>query len=370
MLLVYLAGSSASVLENTLVEKEQIASAVYYSVEVRPKLVIQFTLSSVATERLAEVEGRFFEVLNETVEKELDMSYLKDCISRERRQIMSSVETSTTPFVDPIIYDFLFAKRDGSMLKADLSTLDEYDELHLWPEARWRDLIKHWMSDAPHVTILGKPSAKLSKKLKSEEKARIAAQKKRLGPTGLKELEKKLLDAKAENDKDIPKEILQQFKVPSTRSIKFINTTTARSGAARKLGRLDNNIQALIDADTDLPLFIHFEHVQSNFAQLHLIISTQSVPISLRPLLLVYLENMFASPIERNGQRIEFDRVIIELEKDTVDYGIGLGNSVGNQETLIMRIQVEIEKYATAVQWLREIIFKGIFDVEVRFCSL
>lgn len=333
ILLVYLAGSSASVLENTLVEREQVASAVYYTVEIRPKILIQFALSSVATERLEEVEKRFFEVLKETASNPLDMMYLKDCIARERRMVKNSVETSTTPFSDPIIYDFLFADRDGSMLKADLSSLKAFDELTSWPEERWQYCIKDWMSDAHHVTILGKPSMKLSKKLKSEEKARVEKQKERLGPEGLEALEKKLAEAKAENDREIPKELLEQFPVPSTKSIHFIETTTARSGAARKLGPLDNRIQRTVDSDnTELPLFIHFEHVQSNFAHVSLIISTDSVPIPLRPLLTVYVDNMFTSPIARNGQRIEFEQVIKELERDTVDYAFGIGSGIGNPE--------------------------------------
>ncbi|KAL9007095.1 MAG: hypothetical protein Q9188_000130 [Gyalolechia gomerana] len=365
ILLVYLAGSSASVLENTLVEREQVASAVYYSVEIRPKILIQFALSSVATERLEDVEKRFFEVLKETADKPLDMTYLKDCIARERRMVKNSVETSTTPFSDPIIYDFLFAERDGSMLKTDLSSLKEFDELTSWPEERWQHWIKSWMSDAHHVTILGKPSMKLSKKLKSEEKSRVEAQKKRLGPEGLEALEKKLAEARAENDRDIPRELLEQFPVPSTKSIHFIETITARSGAAKKLGRLDNEIQRVVDSDdAQLPLFIHFEHVQSNFAHLNLIISTESVPVPLRPLLTIYLENMFTSPIARNGQRIEFEQVIKELEKDTVDYGIGIGSAISNPEVLVMRISVEVEKYASAIQWLKELIWNGIFDLE------
>lgn len=366
ILLVYLAGSSASVLENTLVEKEQVASGVYYSIEIRPKILIQFYLSSVATDRLEEVEQRFFEVLRETASQPLDMTYLKDCITRERRMIKNSVESSATPFSDPIIYDFLFADRDGSMLKADLSSLKEFDELATWPEEKWQGLIKGWMSDAHHVTILGKPSAMLSKKLKSEEKTRVEEQKKRFGPEGLKALEKKLADAKAENDREIPKGVLEQFPVPSTTSIHFIGTTTARSGAAKKLGRLENKMQQLIDKDDSrLPLFIHFEHVQSNFAHVSLIISTESVPIPLRPLLSIYLENMFTSPIERNGQKIEFEQVIKELEKDTVDYSIGPGNGIGNPELLVMRISVEVEKYDSAIQWLKELIWNGIFDLEV-----
>ncbi|KAL8731351.1 MAG: hypothetical protein Q9166_003443 [cf. Caloplaca sp. 2 TL-2023] len=365
ILLVYLAGSSASVLENTLVEKEQVASAVYYSVEIRPKIVIQFALSSVATERLQEVEERFFEVLRETAANKLDMTYLGDCITRERRLIKDSAEASSTPFSEPIIYDFLFANRDGSMLKEDLANLNEFDELASWPEEQWRQLIKSWLSDAHHVTILGKPSATLSKKLKSEEKDRIIGQKEKLGPEGLKALEKKLTEAKAENDKDIPKELLVQFPVPSTKSIRFIKTTTARSGPAKKLGRLDNEVQKLVDSDdTESLLFIHFENVQSNFAHVNLIISTEHVAVALRPLLTVYLENMFASPIERNGKRIEFEQVIMELEKDTVGYGIGLGSALGNPEVLNMRISVEVEKYACAIRWLKEIIWSGIFDVE------
>ncbi|KAL8706462.1 MAG: hypothetical protein Q9201_000517 [Fulgogasparrea decipioides] len=365
VLLVYLAGSSASVMENTLVEKEQVASAVYYSVEVRPDILIQFALSSVATERLQEVEKRFFEVLKETAANPLDMSYLKDCIVRDRRLIKNSAETSSTPFSEPIIYDFLFAERDGSMLKADLSSLGEFDELLSWPEDKWRSLIKSWMSDAHHVTILGKPSTELSKRLKSEEKARIEAQKEKLGPEGLKALEKKLADAKAENDRDIPKELLEKFPVPSTKSIHFIGTTTARSGSAKKLGHLDNRVQKLVDSDdTELPLFIHFEHVQSNFAHVSLIMGTECVPVALRPLLTIYLENMFTSPIERSGQRIEFEQVIMELERDTVDYGIGVGGAVANSEILCMRLSVEVEKYGSAIQWLKEIIWNGIFDLE------
>ncbi|KAL8661455.1 MAG: hypothetical protein Q9202_005574 [Teloschistes flavicans] len=365
VLLVYLAGSSASVLENTLVEKEQIASAVYYSVEVRPKMLIQFALSSVATEKLHEVELRFFEVLTDAAANQLDMTYLKDCIVRERRLIKNSVETSSTPFSEPIIYDFLFAKRDGSMLKADLSNLNEFDELLSWPEDRWRQLIQSWFLDAHHVTILGKPSVELSMKLKSDEEARLEAQRKKLGSAGLQKLEKKLADAKAENDRDIPKDLLANFPVPGTQSIHFITTMTARSGAAKRLGHLDNKVQKLVDGDdSSSPLFIHFEHVESNFAHVSLVIGTEAVPVALRPLLTIYLENMFTSPIERDGVRVEFEQVVMELERDTVDYGIGSGSTLGNSEVLCMRLSVEVEKYALAIQWLKEVIWNGIFDLE------
>lgn len=352
-----------------MVEKEQIASAVYYATDYRPDTVITFTLSSVATEKLSDVEKRLFELLEGTAAKALDMDYMLECVRRQRRQVKFHVESSGSFFTDSIILDFLFGNRDGSNLR-DLGSIREYDELEKWTDMQWRDFLKKWISDAPHVSILGVPSAKLSKKIKTDEKARVAKQKKDLGEEGLQRLEKKLADAKAENDKGIPRDFLEKFKIPSTDSIHFINTVTARSGAARKLRRLDNKVQRIVDGDkSDLPLFIHFEHIPTNFVHMSLIISTGQVPVSLRPLLSIYFENFFNTPIMREGKRIEFEQVVVELEKDTVGYSMHTGSSIGNQEVVRVRLQVELEKYETAIRWLKELLWQGIFDETVGIVS-
>lgn len=369
ILMTYLAGSSASVLENTLTEKEQVTSGVYYSAECRPDTVIQWSLSGVATEKLADVEARFFEILKETASKELDMVYVRDCISRERRQVKFNAEGLGSGSADSIIKSFLFNERGPSMLK-DLETLRAYDRLETWADSHWRQKLREWMSEAPHVTILGRPSAEMSKKLKVEEKDRVAARKQKLGEEGLKELERKLNQAKAENDKEIPRHLLERFGVPDTKSIHFIDTITARSGAARKMGHLDNPIQELIDRDNrDLPLFIHFEHVQTNFVHLTLIMGTESIPIELRPLLSIYLDNLFNSPVLRNGKRIEFEQIIMDLERDTISYGVDDGPGIGNPEVLTIHFVVETEKYQTAIQWLKDLLWDGIFDLTVSLHS-
>ena len=159
ILLTYLAGSSASILENTIVEKEHLASAVYFSTEPRPDTVIQFSLSSVATEKLLDVAARFFGLLLETLRKDFDLEYIKDCIQRERRQVKSATESSGSVFADSIIKDFLFGSRDGSTLK-DLETLREYDKLEGWTDLEWREFFGRWIAKAHSVTILGRPSAK------------------------------------------------------------------------------------------------------------------------------------------------------------------------------------------------------------------
>ncbi|KAG9770994.1 hypothetical protein KCU75_g7831, partial [Aureobasidium melanogenum] len=192
---------------------------------------------------------------------------------------------------------------------------------------------------------------------------RVKAQKERLGENGLKELAEKLEQAKAENDKPIPDDVLSQFPVPGTSSIHFIPTTTARAGRARQMGKLDNDIQQIVDKDdSDIPLFIHFEHIPSNFVRMKLVMCTGSLPTELKPLLAVYLSNFFMTPITRDGKRIEFEDVVTELEKDTVDYDITSGP--GNGELLQITFQVEAEKYSAMIDWLRTTLFSSILDKE------
>ena len=363
--LLYLAGSSAALLDNVLVEKEQLASGVYYQIDSRPTTEISFSLSSVETSRLEEVEKRFFEVLKDAMTKDLDMSFMHDCIDRQVRTIKFNAEGSSTAFADFIIADYLYGKRDGSTLE-EAATLVQYEKIHSsWLQDQWRGFIKKYISDAPHVSILGKPSAALSEKLKRDEAARIEEQKRRLGPEGLRKAQEHLDKAMAENDKEIPAQLLGKFKVPPTESIHFINTSSARIGPALKVGRPNNRYQQIIEKDgKGMPLFIDFEHITSNFARINLIISTESLPLELRPMLSIYLEAFFNLPVKREGKLIDFEQVVVELERDTVGYALDSASGLGNVECLNISFQVEIEKYHVAIKWLRELMWNSVFDAD------
>lgn len=362
-MLVYLCGSSVSVLENTMVEREQLCSMIYYSTDVRPDITTWFNLSAVETGKLADVEKRLFEILKDTASKNLDMSYMHDCIDRYRRQLKFKCESTGDFFATPVIEDHLFGNRDGRDLR-ELATLQDLDTLNSWSDQQWRDFLSTWLADAHHVSILGVPSKELSKKLKADEKARVKAQKDKFGEEGLKHLAEKLEKAKTENDIPIPDEMLGQFTVPGTSSIHFIPTTTARAGRAKDMGKLDNEIQKIVDKDgSDTPLFIHFEHIPSNFVRVKLIMCSGTVPVDLKPLLSLYLMNFFTTPVMRDGKRIDFEDVVVELEKDTVDYDISSGP--GNGELIQIAFQVEAEKYETTIRWLRTVVFDGILD-EIR----
>lgn len=366
VLLTYLAGSSVSVLENTLVEKEELASAVYYYTETRPDDVIWFNLSAVATGKLQEVHDRFFEVVRETASKPLDMQYMQDCLSRFRRQVIYATETSNTIFQDPLIEDHMYGARDGSDLEKACKSLFEFDILQKWTDQQWRDLMSKYIADAHHVSILGVPSAKMSERLKAEETARVKAQQDKLGEEGLKEKATKLKDAIAHNDRPIPEEILDKFEVPGTESIHFIPSTTARSGLAKQMGHLDNDIQKSIDQDgsKDFPLFIHFEHIRTAFVHFSLILNTSVIPLKLKPLLSVHLSNFFSTPVTRAGKRIEMEQAVMELEKDTIAYTIENGRGLGNSELIRIKFVVEPEKFEAAVGWLKDMLFNSVFDAD------
>jgi Zn-dependent M16 (insulinase) family peptidase len=362
---MYLAGSSVSVLVNTLVEKEHLASMVYFWVKSHQDMIIWWTISSVETDKLADVEKRFFQVLKEHASNPLDMSYLKDCLHRFHRQTKYAAEVLQDEYKDPIIKDHLYGNRDGSDLEAGMATLDVFDQLEKWTEEEWRAYLNKWMVDAHHVSILGKPSKALSDKIKADEVARVKAQQEKLGEQGLKDLAEKLKKAQEENDKPIPENIIAGVKVPSTESIHFFETTTARSGLAKKLGTPDNEIQKVIDKDENgSPLFIHFEHIPTSFVHFGLALGTANLPTELKPLLGVYLTNFFATPIMKDGKRIEFEEVITKLEQDTIEYSVDRGSEIGSSEMLYIPFVAEAAKFKTVVQWLKTMLVDSVFDTE------
>ena len=309
------------------------------------------------------MEQRLISLLKEVSSKPLDMVYINECIQRERRQVKAHAEESESFYSTNIISDYLFGKRDGSTLK-ELASLDEYDVIEKWTDDQWRAFLKKWISDAHHISILGKPSLKLADKQKEEEVARIEKRKQELGPEGLKELQKKLDEAKQQNEIDIPNSLLEKWPVPPTESINFIESQTARSGLARKLGTQENSAQQVIDkVSPGLPLFVQFEDVPTNFVHITVHVGTSKVPVKYKPLLPIFSDNFFNTHINRDGELVDFEKVVMELEKETVSYSLESGNRVGDSESFVIRMQVDPEKYSSAVNWIRTMMFDSVFDI-------
>lgn len=95
---------------------------------------------------------------------------------------------------------------------------------------------------------------------------------------------------------------------------------------------------------------------------------TGSVPLELKPLLSLYMMNFFTTPVTRNGQRIEFEDLVLDLERETVAYGID--SERANAELLNIAVETEPENYERIIGWLRTLLFDAIPDPERLFSSL
>ena len=158
--------------------------------------------------------------------------------------------------------------------------------------------------------------------------------------------------------------------MPGTESVHFISTTSARGGTAKKHGKLKTGaIQKIIDHDDgDSPLFFHFEHIPSSFVRIKLNLGTSALPLELKPLLSLYVMNFFTTPVNRDGKRLEFEDLVLELERETVQYDMDFSRA--NNEMLSIGFHTEPENYERVIGWLRTLLFDAIHDPERLFSSL
>ena len=366
IMLDYLCGTSVSKLNNILVEQEHLASDLMTDVELRRDSLVTIYALGIVDEKLEYVENRIMDILKEIASKPLDMDYMKVCIKLKIRVAKYNGEMGTHSYEEHVKVDHLYGDRDGAYLRGSLGSLQAYHDLEKWNESAWRSFLKQWFVDTSHVSVLASPSAQLAKEIQRSEENRVEEQRARFGEAGLQELAKKLESAKAENETPIPREIIEKFDIPGTQSIHFVSTTTARAGTARSMGKVENNIQRIVDRDDNKnALFLHFEHAKMKFVNINMTFSTSSIPVDLKPLLFIFAYNYYDSPIYRNGERIEFEEVRKGITEETAGHHILVGSWDNNAELLTITSLVEPEKYPIIIQKHKELLFDSIMDIEV-----
>lgn len=85
--------------------------------------------------------------------------------------------------------------------------------LEKWTSSDWVALLDRYYASPPSLTIIGKPSAAMSARIEKEEKERIAKRKIELGEEKLKDLERRLEEAKKESDIPPPPEMIADFPI-------------------------------------------------------------------------------------------------------------------------------------------------------------
>ncbi|EJD03900.1 uncharacterized protein FOMMEDRAFT_19228 [Fomitiporia mediterranea MF3/22] len=367
----YLTSSTFAPLNKEYVELDNpLCTYIYFDEETRPDFVdLPVYVGSVPMEHLDTFHERLTKSLNKIVKEGIDMKRMKMVIDRDRRQLRSKLESSKgDTFSNTVIEDFVLGAEDGSDLRPAMDEMSLFDDLRQWTSSQWSALIRRYYIESPCVIIHGKPSAALADKLEKNEKARTEAQIQRLGPAGLVEAKERLERAKTENDEPIPEHVLTDFPVPDVSSISWIPVQSVQEGSSSspKPGRTENSkLVDHINADgRNLPFFVQFDHVQSDFVKVHALMSLATLPNRLRPFVTAYLSAFFSLPITTStGEQLTHEEVVARLDDETVSYENELGMQAYFAETLRVSISVEKDKYEAAVRWMKDLIYGADFDI-------
>lgn len=379
----YLTDSAVSPLQRALVERDDpLCTDISFSSETQAgRGTLSAYFSSVPTEKLADLDLELIRLLKKIVEEGVDMERMKMCIKRDRIKELNQLEVRTAEcFADSLIIDHLYGNEEGADLPTGMDSMARYDQLGHWTSEQWTALLSKYYIDNPRLVVVGRPSKALAKRLKKETKALEASRRSELGEDGLKQRAAKVEEARKINDRPIPDELLNGFKIPSKDSIIWIESGQALVGTRPKTSgqhvpsartQFDEQLEKHLGQDREgsdsspLPFPVQFAQVSSAFVRITLVFPTTDLPSHLRPLMELYLETFFSLPIKRNGaELVSYEDVIKGLDNDTVDYDTRLGVGTGFAENVSITIKVEKEKYAQAVEWLRDLVWNSVFAVE------
>ena len=177
-------------------------------------------------------------------------------------------------------------------------------------------------------------------------------------------MKRKLEQAQAENDKPIPQELIRKFKVPRIDNINFIDTVNAVYHPRATPHTNRNEIEKYLDSDpSDHPINLVFSHTSTHFVTIALYITTKDIPGDLLPYLQIYLDSFFSLPITRDGEVVDYEDVVSEVNSIAVSYSASLG-AAGVSEVVSIKLRAEKSRYKAVVQLLGELFVHSVFDPE------
>ncbi|OBA22834.1 hypothetical protein METBIDRAFT_93347 [Metschnikowia bicuspidata var. bicuspidata NRRL YB-4993] len=365
----YLADSPISLFNRHLVEvDEPLATEIDYGTDDFVRTGLNFTVSGIPTAHLHAVDAKLKALLEEQTHPEhLDLKYMTEVVNQQKLKFVAQTERDPATFSNMAILEFIYGNPDGLDLLKWTKSLNEFEVLSTWTAEEWCALIKTYFVNNHPATILGVPSSKLNRAIKKANKDRSKEIKARYGDSGLAQLGEKLQLAQAANDKPIPDELLTQFGKPDPSKIEFIKTKSFAGGANEgqfteyeQTGNFHDVIQK--DLPENFPLYLHFQNFHSQFATIHLLMSTTSVPERLLKYFAV-LEEIFSMSIQLpTGEYIPYEKVITELNNDLIEFQFD--NGIENQFAELLSVKVKFEKsnYKKSIQWLTNVLKYSVFE--------
>lgn len=365
----YLTDSPISLLNKHLVEIEDpLATEIDYGTDDYSRTGLNLTLGGVPTDKLDLVDAKIKELLKEqTDEKNFDLAYMKQVVNQQKLKFVASTEKSANTFSNIAILEFIYGKPDGSDLARWVKDLREFDQLATWSASQWCKIIREYFVENHSASIIGVPSASLNNSVKARNKERTRAIKEKYGDEGLAKLGEALDAAQRKNDTPIPDEVLVQFGKPDPSKIEFIDTNSYRAGSndlKLDIYRSEGPFVETLAKDTPekFPLYLHFEDFKSQFATIHLVMSSTTVPAPLLKYFSV-IEEIFTLSIKLpNGQYKPYEEVIAEINDDLIEFQFDNGFDSNFVELMSVKVKFEVKKYNRAIEWLINVLKYSVFE--------
>ncbi|XP_065211610.1 uncharacterized protein C05D11.1-like [Planococcus citri] len=365
MLCNYLVDTAASPLRRSFVEiEEPYCSDISVTVVENSISAVYLTFKNVVIEKIPYLSDELLKILRSIAEDKddfkIDPNRMKTVIDRfVLKQLLALEKEPQNEITQALISNVLYGNSQTDMFdRLNHDALAE--KFKAMSVDFWRDLLKKFLIDRPHVTVLGYPSQK-DRGLRSHlETERRNNQLQTLGKEGLAKKGEILKKASEENEKLPPNDLIASIDAPDASNLHF--ETIARFTTSTPEQHPRFNISSA-------PVFTQLDDIKSNFAYLYVMMDSSKLSKDLRIYLPLFLEYILECPVYRNDQLISHETVAQELESDVIKMKSCLGLLGGDKRfscsslSLLVSVSMVVlpEKFERGICWLRDILFNSRF---------
>ncbi|GAA5994146.1 hypothetical protein JCM5350_000581 [Sporobolomyces pararoseus] len=355
----YLFGGPTAIVRKKYVEGSNPACAeMGFDIDSRDPVILQLSLDAVPKERLSTLGHQVKMTLGQVCREQIDMKSIKLVLKHQKLKHERKMETHPSEYIsDAILPDIIYGNDNGSDLAETFDHLQRLNELERWSEHDWVDLLKEFLVERHSITLVGTPSAQLAEQEAHEGDARVKENIRKFGRAGLAQLDKALKQAEKKNLHPAPASLLEEFPVPDFKEIEWLPVGIARSnGIAQGRRHFTGETQDFINSDrSELPFFVQFEDVDSNFVTVSAFLTGAAQPIAN-----LYVASFFSMPLETAQHRmLTYEDVRREMSETFVDWKAEL-----SQESICVTLTASRKDYAKAITWLSDLLHGTTFDLE------
>lgn len=344
---------------------DPMATSIDFWTDDYMRTMVNLSIHGVPTERLEETRDKILNILSTHT---IDIDRMKQVIDNSKWDyIIRNEKAPENTLVTTCITDFLYGDDTGESLAASLANLNEFTELNQWTQEKWQSLLKRIFVDNKPGIVLGFPSARLYEKIDNDNEMLINTRKHELSQDMKAKLLETLVNAKKQNNKPIPKKLLETFEI--TNPAETVTFTKTQSITPIENFELNKDNSDLLTKEltslkpNDFPFFIHLEHFPAQFIEFHCLLnSTVIKDTALLPYYHVF-DRLFSMPMKlEDDSIIPYETVVSNLKDETVDSQISLGIKGVFPDLIDIRIRCKAHHYVKAVSWVKHVLYDMVFD--------